>query len=346
MKKSHYKCENCGANLIIDAKAESGVCEYCGAVYYNTDAQAPAEVHHYFGNVKITPARIILAVLLVAALAAAIVVLALYFSGVFNKADSPISNEFKHEKAYLYEGTYLVGEDMEEGEFVAFKDPAKQRGRILILTDPNASAGTSACLEEYRFANNTYFTVSSGTYVKVIDCNVFRVGGIKAEPMADGSFEGNLMLRGGTDIPAGNYILCNDDSNLRYADITCVIDGVEYKKRVGMRTHLNIGEGDYVYLTFGKLYAESAAPMPDVTEDGGYPSGQYKVGTDIPAGRYSLDTGSASMVACFVLNNDGFAFFGKDEEVSPTTMCGYLDLEDGDYIYLYMITLVPQDGEQ
>ncbi len=345
MKKCHYKCENCGANLVIDAKAESGVCEYCGAVYYNTDAAAPTEVHHYFGNLKITPAKIILAVSLVAALAAAIVILALYFSGVFGKSDAPIADEFRHPKAYLYEGTYLVGEDMDEGEFVAFKDPSKQRGRILILTDPNASAGTSACLEEYNFANNTYFKASRGTYVKAVDCNVFRVGDKTVEAMADGSFEGNLMLRGGTDIPAGNYVLCNDNDNLRYSDITCVIGGTEYKKRVGMRTHLNIGEGDYVYLTFGKLYSESTVPLPEA-EDGKYPSGQYKVGLDIPAGRYRLDTGNASMVARYVLNKDGFAFFGEDEELSPSTMSGYLDLKDGDYIYTFMITLVAQDGEQ
>ena len=173
MKKRHYKCENCGADLIIDARAHSGQCEYCGAVYY-IDSQKPDEVHHYIGNVKITPIRIVLAISLVAVLAAAIVILSLYFSGVFDGNKPAVSDGFRHAKAYLYEGTYLVGEDMDEGEFAAFKDPAKGRGRILILTDPKASAGTSACLGEYAFAENCYFTVKKGEYVKVEDCNVFR----------------------------------------------------------------------------------------------------------------------------------------------------------------------------
>ncbi|MDE6060366.1 MAG: hypothetical protein K2G31_02725, partial [Clostridia bacterium] len=121
MKKLHCKCENCGAEVIVDANAECGRCEYCGAVYY-LDRQKPAEVHHYFGGVRITPARIVLAIAVIAVLAAAIVILALYFSGIFSESKPPVSNEFRHEKAYLYEGTYLVGEDMEEGEFVAFKD--------------------------------------------------------------------------------------------------------------------------------------------------------------------------------------------------------------------------------
>ncbi|MBD5092221.1 MAG: hypothetical protein HDT36_02420 [Clostridiales bacterium] len=345
MKKLHCKCENCGAEVIVEAGAECGRCEYCGAVYY-LDRQKPAEVHHYFGNVKITPARIVLAISVVAVLAAAIVILALYFSGVFSEKTPPVSNEFRHEKAYLYEGTYLVGEDMDEGEFVAFKAPAEKRGRILVLTDPNASAGTSACLAEYTFANNSYFTVKKGMYVKVEDCNVFRVGDKTVDSMADGSFEGNIVLRGGTDIPVGNYILINDDKNMRYASITCDIGGNEYRKTIGSRTHLTIGEGDYVYLTLGKLYAESNAPMPITGENGEYPFGQYKVGLDIQAGRYRLYSGNASMVAYFVQNKDGFAFFDKSEQISSSTMSGYVDLEDGDYIYLYMIELVPVDGEQ
>lgn len=202
MKKRHYTCENCGADLVIDANAESGKCEYCGSVYY-IDTQKPAEVHHYFGNVRITPVRIVLAISVVAVLAAAIVILSLYFSGVFGGDQPPVSGKFMHEKAYLYEGTYLVGEDMTAGEFVAFKDPAKERGRVLILTDPKASAGTSACIAEYRFANNEYFTVDDGLYVKVEDCNIFRIGDKTVDATSDGSFEGNTVLRGGTDIPVG-----------------------------------------------------------------------------------------------------------------------------------------------
>ncbi|MDE5602069.1 MAG: hypothetical protein K2J16_06185 [Clostridia bacterium] len=345
MKMLHCKCENCGAEVIVDANTKCGRCEYCGAVYY-LDRQKPAEVHHYFGGVKVTPAKIALLISVIAAVAAAIVILALYFSGVFNKSTPPISNEFRHEKAYLYEGTYLVGEDMDEGEFVAFKAPNAKRGRILVLTDPNASAGTSACIAEYLFANNSYFSGKRGTYVKVEDCNVFRVGDKTVDSMKDGSFEGNIVLRGGTDIPVGNYVLINDDNSMRYASITCVIGGKEYKKTIGARTHLTVGEGDYVYLTIGKLVAEANAPMPTKGEKGGYAFGQYKVGVDIPAGRYRIYSGNASMVAYFVQNKAGFAFFDKDEQVSPSTMSGYVDLEDGDYIYLYLIELIPVDGEQ
>lgn len=343
MKKRHYKCDNCGAELIIDADAESGTCEYCGTVYY-IDKQKPAKVYHYFENVKITPAKIALILVVIALLAAAITIIALYFSGVFGDKTPPISEKFEHKKAYLYEGTYLVGEDMEAGEFVAFKDPSKERGRILILTDKDGLAGTSACLEDYRFANNCYFTVKQGVYVKAEDCNIFRIGDKTVESMPDGSYEGNLTLRGGADIPAGNYVLTNQNSSLQYAKIKCVIGGKEYEKQIGFRTHLTISEGDYIYLTIGKLFAEENAPSPTLGDDGEYLQGQYKVGVDIPAGRYKLNYGNAGNVAYFVKNS--FAFFDKEESLPPYTTSGYIDLQDGEYIYLYMIRLVPQDTAQ
>ncbi len=343
MKKRRYKCENCGADLIIDVNAESGKCEYCGSVYY-IDKQVPAEVHHYFGNIKITPLKVVLSIAVVALLAAAIVIISLYFSGIFGNGTNSVPHEFRHEKAYLYEGTYLVGEDMSAGEFAAFKDPAEERGRILILTDPAASAGTSACLEEYRFANNVYFTVKDGLYVRVEDCNVFRIGDKTVAATSDGNFEGNVMLRGGTDIPVGNYILHNEDKTMQYTDVTCVIDGKEYTKRIGFRSHLNIGDGDYVSLMRGKLFPETEAPGPITDENGGYLPGQYKVGSDIPAGRYKIECGNAGMVAWFVHNKSGSAFFDDDEKISPSSMSGYLDLEDGDYVYIYMALLLPQDG--
>ncbi len=329
--------------MIIDAKAESGSSEYCGSVYYIDREKAP-EVHHYIGNVKITPLKIVLTVAIVAMLAAAIVIISLYIAGVFGDSKPPVSNEFKHEKAYLYEGTYLVGKDMEAGEFAAFKDPSESRGTVLVLTDPKASAGTSACVAEYRFANNTYFTVKEGYYVKVDDCNIFRIGEKKVEALADGSFEGNVMLRGGSDLPVGNYILHNTDDNMQYSDIKCVIGGKTYDKKIGYRTHINVGEGDYIYLSRGKLYAEKDAPQPLLGQNGEYLQGQYKVGLDIPKGRYRIDCGKACNVAFFVHNKSGSAFFDKTDEVSPTTMSGYLDLQEGDYIYLYMIKLIA-DGD-
>lgn len=345
MKKRHYKCENCGADLIIDAKSTSGKCEYCGSAYYIESPEAE-EVHHYFGNVKITPLRVVASIVAVAVLVAAIVIVSLYFTGVFEDKKPPIATQFKHEKAYLYEGTYLVGEDMDKGEYVAFKDPSKDAGRILILTDKDASAGTSACIAQYRFANNAYFTVEEGLYVKVEDCNIFKVGDMKVDAMSDGTFEGNAVLRGGSDIPVGNYILCNDDKTMQYASIKCIIGGKQYEKTIGYRCHLNIGEGDYVYLTRGKLYAEKDAPAPLKGEKGEYLQGQYKVGLDIPAGRYKIYCGNAGGVAYFVQNSEGFAFFDKSQEVSPSTMNGYLDLQEGDYIYLYMISLYPAEGEE
>ncbi len=345
MKKRHYTCENCGADLVIDANAESGKCEYCGSVYY-IDTQKPAEVHHYFGNVRITPVRIVLAISVVAVLAAAIVILSLYFSGVFGGDQPPVSGKFMHEKAYLYEGTYLVGEDMTAGEFVAFKDPAKERGRVLILTDPKASAGTSACIAEYRFANNEYFTVDDGLYVKVEDCNIFRIGDKTVDATSDGSFEGNTVLRGGTDIPVGNYVIHNEDNNMRYATVKCVIGGKEYKKTLGVRIHLNVGLGDYVYLTVGKLFAEDRAPTPVKGTEDEFLPGQYKVGLDIPSGRYRLDCGNTGTIAWFVHNKSGSAFFGEEEKIKPSTMDGYLDLENGDYIYLYSVELLLADGDK
>ncbi len=345
MKKMHYKCENCGADLIIDAKADSGQCRYCGANYY-IDRQKPTQVHHYIGNIKITPARIVAAISAVAVLAAAIVIISLYFAGVFGNRKPPVSDDYRHQKAYLFEGTYLVGEDMEEGEFVAFKNPAKASGRILILKDKNASAGTSACIADYKFAENYYFTVKKGQYVKVVDSNVFRVGDKTVAAMADGSYEGNIVLRGGSDIPAGNYILHNEDKTMQYSDIKCVVGGVLYVKKIGYRSHLTIGEGDYVYLTRGKLYAENDAPKPVKGERDEYLYGQYKVGVDIEAGRYKFDYGNAGNVAFFAVNKNGFAFFDESQEINPTTTHGYVDLEDGDYIYLYMIKLLPQEENE
>lgn len=347
MKKRHYTCENCGAELIIDAKADSGKCEYCGSVYY-IDKQKPAEIHHYFGNVKITPPRVVAVISLAVILASAIVVLALYFAGVFTPAKPPVSEEFRHGKAVLYEGTYLVGKDIQPGEYAAFKAPSAERGRISMLTERNAGVGTSLCKADYRFANNLYFTAEEGLYIRVEDCNVFKVGDKKVEPLKDGSFEGIYMLRGGTDIAVGDYVISNSDTQTgQYTKVKCVIGGKDYEKVLGFRTYLNIAEGDYIYLTYGKLWAESEAPEPTKGENGKFLQGQYKVGKDIRAGRYEFDCGNACSVAYFVHNSDGFAFFDKDDMKKPSEQPHYyIDLKDGDYIYLYKMNLKPYDGDE
>ena len=346
MKKRHYTCENCGAELVIDAKADSGKCDYCGAAYI-VDKQKPAEIHHYFGNVRITPLRIALAISVAALLAAAIVLISLYCAGVFSDKKNPVSEEFRHEKAYRYAGTYLVGQDLEAGEYVAFKNPAKNGGRIYMLTDKNASPNTSACKFNESFQNNLYFTAIDGLYVKAIDCNIFRVGDITVDPMADGSFEGRYMLRGGTDIPVGNYILCNDDINRQYANVSCIIGGKKVEKQLKFRTHWNIGEGDYVNLSVGKLYAESAAPTPLKDDDGNYLPAQYKVGVDIPAGKYKFKKYfSSAQDLYYILNKSGSADLGDGRKIMLSETDWTVVLEKGDYIYLYMCVLSPEDDAQ
>ena len=105
------------------------------------------------------------------------------------------------------------------------------------------------------------------------------------------------------------------------------------KTSVCQSLNLLFSNTEYVAIVYFDIVKD--APQPLLGQNGEYLQGQYKVGLDIPEGRYKIDCGKACSVAYFVHNKLGSAFFDKADQVSPTTMSGYLDLQEGDYIYLY-----------
>ena len=98
----------------------------------------------------------------------------------------------------------------------------------------------------------------------------------------------------GTDIPAGEYYIKCDGSNL-YVEIASDSSGsiesiVGNLNTVG-GVYVTVHDGEYLKVEGGKIYELSN--KPEVEEDNGYlPEGQYKVGTDIPAGEYTLEATS------------------------------------------------------
>ena len=97
-------------------------------------------------------------------------------------------------------------------------------------------------------------------------------------------------------------------------------------------------------LSVGKFYAEAEAPAPLIDDDGNYLPAQYRVGVDIPAGKYALKKYySTAQDLYYILNTTGSADLDDGQKIMLSETDWTVILHDGDYICLNMCVLVPGD---
>lgn len=98
----------------------------------------------------------------------------------------------------------------------------------------------------------------------------------------------------GEDIPAGEYYVKCTSSNLYVeisSDSTGSIDSIITNLNTEGGTYITVHDGEYLTIQGGDIYELDKSPNRGA-ENGYYTNGMYKVGSDIPAGEYSVEATS------------------------------------------------------
>ena len=94
----------------------------------------------------------------------------------------------------------------------------------------------------------------------------------------------------GDDLPAGEYYVKCNTYNLYLAvssDSSGDLDSVIYNLNTHGGVYITVEDGEYLEIQGGDLYELDDSPDREA-EDGHYKEGMYKVGDDIPAGKYTV----------------------------------------------------------
>ena len=146
------------------------------------------------------------------------------------------------------------------------------------------------------------------------------------------------MYKVGTDIPAGEYILCPSATAYYQAatDSTGTLESIVSNDNLSGTRYITVSEGQYLTLTGCTAYPASYVSDGTIKNDN-LSGGMYKVGVDIDAGEYKVtpdgdgyyevDSSSAGTLDVIVANEN----FSSDV---------YVTVSDGQYLKLSGATLV------
>ncbi|WP_406537401.1 hypothetical protein [Methanobrevibacter sp.] len=161
------------------------------------------------------------------------------------------------------------------------------------------------------------------------------MGCVSAGLFGDGdALKGSGEYKVGDDIPAGEYYVKCDGYNLYVevaSDSSGDLDSIIYNLNTEGGAYITVNDGEYLKIQGGNLYELDKAPDRGA-EDGYYKDGMYKVGEDIPAGEYQVEsTGDLAYIEVSgdsrhqidgIITNDNF-------ESNK-----YITIEDGQYLTL------------
>ncbi len=121
---------------------------------------------------------------------------------------------------------------------------------------------------------------------------------VSASCVSAGLFDDGDALKGdgqykvGKDIPAGEYYAKCDGVNLYVevaSDSSGDLDSIVYNLNTLGGVYITVEDGEYLEISGGKLYELDKSPDRGA-ENGYYKDGMYKVGEDIPAGEYNVES--------------------------------------------------------
>ena len=257
-----------------------------------------------------------------------------------------------------YEGNYKVGTDIPAGDYVLFITSGssayfsieKSRGEII---------------ENDNFAYNSFIRIEEGQYLELDRC--------RAVPVTEKytiNTDGEGIFRVGIDIPAGEYkLLTTSTSTSGYYEVGNMPMSKDYHIKLNdnfkTSAYVTVYEGEYLTLVRCKLASQTPISTPKPTDTPkptktpkptstprptstpkptrtptptliGYYEGNYKVGTDIPAGDYVLfiTSGSSAYFSIEksrgeIIENDNFAYNS------------FIRIEEGQYLELDRCRAVP-----
>lgn len=158
-------------------------------------------------------------------------------------------------------------------------------------------------------------------------------------PKDDGSIEEG-MYKIGSDLAAGEYvIIANDDTGSAYMaitkDSTGNLDSIIGNENIANRTYVTVNTGEYLSIKNVKAYPLDKAPKVD-TSSGTLSDGMYKVGVDISAGEYKINSPGDGYVE--ITTNSRHTLEGV---ISNDNFSGdkYVSIQNGQYLKLQQATL-------
>lgn len=144
------------------------------------------------------------------------------------------------------------------------------------------------------------------------------------------------MYKVGTDIPAGEYVLVQDDSTLAYFQVSSSSDGkfesIVANDNFDGRSIITVSDGQYLNVTRANIYSIDKAPA--INKSAGYlTDGMYRVGIDIPAGEYKI-VPTDNVSGYYELAEDSSHLFSSIIGNGLISNEQYLTIEDGQYLKL------------
>jgi fibronectin type 3 domain-containing protein len=185
-------------------------------------------------------------------------------------------------------GVYKIGTDIPAGEYL-FVATNMDYAEFYTTTD---AAGTNFTSDGLPYPT-CYGTIKSGQYLTIISSKAYPLASAPLQKInTDGSFlPGQYKV--GRDIPAGTYVINYQATNdFGYFDIESNSLN-DYSGYVGSdwysgRIYVTLTAGQYFTFDLGLGYIPGKYPLLDKSQPYLY-DGMYLVGTDIPAGTYSIE---------------------------------------------------------
>ena len=151
--------------------------------------------------------------------------------------------------------------------------------------------------------------------------------------------DGNALLgdgeyKVGDDLPAGEYYVKCNSYNLYIevsSDSSGDLESIIYNLNTEGGVYITVEDGEYLEISGGDLYELDKSPDRGA-EDGYYKEGMYKVGDDIPAGEYNVE--STEDLAYIEVASDSRHQIDSIVTNDNFENNKFVTLEDGQYITL------------
>lgn len=150
----------------------------------------------------------------------------------------------------------------------------------------------------------------------------------------DDALLGSGEYKVGDDLPAGEYYVKCNSYNLYIevsSDSSGDLDSIIYNLNTEGGVYITVEDGEYLEIDGGDLYELDKAPDRG-PENGYYKDGMYKVGEDIPAGEYQVE--SSKDLAYIEVSSDSRHQIEGIITNDNFENNKYITIEDGQYLTL------------
>lgn len=225
------------------------------------------------------------------------------------------------------EGRYIVGKDIPAGKYIAY--PFESSKGTLRTTKDNNIRDIESIIEIKLFDGQTYFSLRDGEYLSVSGCVLRDVKNKSKFIFKEGQALGEGQYLVGDDIPAGVYTLTKTGETSAYYALSSddFGDDIITNENFEGQKKIKASEGDYLELKDceARLTEEKDAE-PKI-----YYSGRYKVGEEIPAGKY-IACNDSKMFSFYVIYSDA----DRNDKIveGRFNTQSYFEVKDGEWLEL------------